>query len=145
MWLITRYKKADAARRNRALRNILLCGIGIVIVALAVSGRIPVLFAIVGAALPWLNRLLTVRQLWKTFTAFRKPAGGQPNGAPNASAAALDIAEAYEILGLAAGASESEIIEAHRKLMQKVHPDRGGSDYLAARINQAKEILLNAA
>ncbi len=69
---------------------------------------------------------------------------GRGRGGAGAHGAGMTREEAYRVLGLDPGASEEEIKAAHHRLMRHCHPDMGGSDYLAARLNEAKDVLLNA-
>jgi hypothetical protein len=62
--------------------------------------------------------------------------------ARNGNSSAMDRSEAFKVLGLEEGADHDAIKEAHRRLIANLHPDHGGSDYLAAKINQAKDLLL---
>jgi DnaJ domain len=81
----------------------------------------------------WLDRSKAGwREAWQTGP---RGNGGVPSGA-------MSRAEALAVLGLREGATEEDIRAAHRRLMKEFHPDRGGSDYLATKINQAKDALL---
>ncbi len=68
--------------------------------------------------------------------------GGRSGRRPGGDTGPMTLDEAYAVLGLTRGASREDIQSAHRALMKKYHPDQGGTTYLASKINEAKEILL---
>ena len=83
--------------------------------------------------------------IYQHWQASRGGVKGRTNARPGPRPpprAGMTRAEAYEVLGLRPGASESDIRDAHHRLMRAAHPDAGGSDWLASRINQARDVLL---
>ena len=79
--------------------------------------------------------------LWQHWRAAH-PRTGRGAGGRAGGAGAMTREEAFQVLGLQPGASEADIRAAHRRLMRGAHPDSGGSDWLASRINQARDLLL---
>jgi len=79
---------------------------------------------------------------WRDELAGERAAGAGGAGSRPASGD-MSVEEAYAILGLSPGADAEAIKEAHRRLMVKLHPDHGGSDYLATKINRARDVLLH--
>ncbi len=93
---------------------------------LAITGRLPAALGLLAALWP-----ITLA-LWHKR---KKPSVS--------SSGPMTRSEALEVLGLKEGASTEEIKDAHKKLIKKTHPDKEGSEWLAAKINQAKDILLS--
>jgi hypothetical protein len=77
----------------------------------------------------------------RTFPDWREAAEARADGTARAAAGAMSREEALRVLGLAGEPTPAEVAEAHRRLMMTNHPDRGGSAYLAAMINEAKRVL----
>jgi DnaJ family protein C protein 19 len=147
LWLGVRWVKANLPPAKA--RTVMIGGglalLVLVGVLLLVSGKMAGLFAVAAGLSPWVARAIRLHGWW---AAFRRMTGGTPspggNERPSQTTpdAAMTRTQAYEILGLAPGASPDEIREAHRRLMRTNHPDSGGSTWIAARLNQARDVLL---
>jgi DnaJ domain len=102
-----------------------------------IGGLVAAMVPVVRAAFPYLLRFLPFFQQHIS----NKPQAEQ-QAPPQQAQVNVSLDEAYQVLGLEPGADKEAVIDAHRKLIQKMHPDRGGNDFLAAQINQAKEVLI---
>lgn len=126
----------------------------VLIVCLAIltaSGRLSWIAALAAAIVPFLRRGLGLLRylpwIQQLFSGYRQKQGHEDSNRqrPESASDAMTPARAMEILDLRGQPSKAEVIAAHRRLMQKLHPDRGGSTYLAQQLNEAKRVLLGKA
>lgn len=144
-WAVRWWSKAPPDRAKKALVGGILAALVIGGVALLVTGKLAGLFAILAGLSPWIGRAMRLHQLWqglRRMTGRDAPAAEGPSPPTPPAGSAMTQAQAYEVLGLSPGATPDEIREAHRRLMRANHPDAGGSTWIAARLNQARDILL---
>ena len=130
-----------------------LAATGLVLIFLSVTGRLHWLFVLIGSLLPFLAGFARWGlRLWRAagiIGSLRQILGqltglnNQRQQQPGRRSAQMSVQEALDILGLEGTPSEADIKSAHRQLIQKLHPDRGGSTLLAKQVNEAKQVLLD--
>jgi len=140
MWALGAFSRAQVATLKQLGVWIAAIGGLLLVVLLLFTGRI-------AFALPTLLLLGPLVWSWINDAKRTQPGrfgrfGAGRAAPPPRAGGPMSRAEAYQVLGLQPGATTDDIRAAHRRLMQAAHPDHGGSDWLAARINQARDVLL---
>jgi hypothetical protein len=150
LYLVSRGSTKGWIQENRW--KVIGGAVGIGILLLVVTGKLPALAAIAAPIAAFGRRLWSLRGLLSMFPQLRQILGlGAAAGAGAAHANSdkpprvdepMTVKRAAEILGVEETASPAEIRAAHRKLMGKMHPDKDGTDFLAALINEARDFLI---
>ena len=146
------YKKLNPEQKRQTLWRMGTGAFLCVLVLLVITGRMHWIGAALGALIPFVrNAYGLISQLLPLW--LQRKNAQQPNAqteeftTPKRPLVPMPIQEALEVLGLSGDINKGEVTaamiqDAHRRLIQKLHPDRGGNDYLAAKINQARDLLL---
>lgn len=139
---IRHIRRQPVEQRSKFIIRYTIYGLLVIIIGLVVTGRmhwlaaaIAAIFPIAQRLLPWVIRFLPFLRNRRTEQQTQHP--------PQQTSGKMDLEQALKIFGFDSVPDEDTIIQRHRELIQKNHPDRGGSDFLAAQINEAKDVLIN--
>lgn len=116
---------------------LLVLVVGVILLLRIGQAPLAALYAGIMVLLPWLRRVLFGVNLYRKARHFRRKPGSVSDGR-------MQVKQAREVLGLAEDADREAILRAHRELMRKLHPDAGGTEYLAKQLNEARDVLLEA-
>ena len=139
------YVRADPKNLAKGFRRTAGAVLALVTVALGVTGRAGLAF--ITAGLSWFLLFGSVPPWQRTAPSGPGTGNGQNqrgSAPPPARTGVMSRSEALKVLGLEEGATEEHIRAAHRRLILQTHPDKGGTSYLAAKINEAKDVLLKS-
>lgn len=137
LYVISRFmKQSKSEKLNRLFRYGFAVILGLLAFLILLRGNVAV-----GGIMGLLSFLSAQGSLWRFLVG---GAGGQGQAQKNTSLNSTPMTreEALDILGLTGNPDQSEIKDAHHRMMLKLHPDQGGSDYFASKLNQARDMLL---
>ena len=138
--------KAKGEEKKKLVFWSIIGGVVAVLGILAVTGHLNVITAAIAGLVALLPRALQVVKylpfISRMYQQTAQNSQTNSQSPPPRGKQTMSAEEAMEVLGLKPGHTKDDVIQAHRRMMQKVHPDRGGSDYLASQINKAKDTLL---
>lgn len=137
--------KTSGEERKKLVLWSVIGGVIAILGILAITGHLNVITAAIAglvALLPRAMHLVKYLPFISRLYEQKKSGQQQAQSPPPRGKQTMSKEEAMEVLALKPGYKDEDVILAHRRMMQKVHPDRGGSDYLAAQINKAKDTLL---
>ena len=153
IWFVKSYQQGTPDQRKRLVVGFLFAIVFGFVLFMALTGRIHFIAAIVTGLFPFVRKIVPflryipfVRRFVKNVRVedTDKNDDSYSRKAAASNSSIMTRAQALDVLGLEeGGASEKDIVDAHRRLMQKFHPDRGGNHYLAAQLNRAKDTLLS--
>ncbi len=135
-------KQTTGDERKKLILWSTVGGVAALLGILAVTGHLNIITAMVAGLIALIPRAMQLVKYVPFLNRFYQQSQQQAKTPPPRGKQTMGADEAMEVLGLKPDYSKQDVIQAHRRMMQKVHPDRGGSDYLAAQINKAKDTLL---